>query len=295
MIRLIENMHFTCWHACNVQSLAHLPMLFVGKLHQFFQHLASFSPNSINTNLVEHGNQGKGLNIKSVSTAIKLASKFLKKMTKHIEDNTIPKEVPAFAHTLFVEQPGGSFTNAPVVKKTAETPAADGKGKKDGDEPKKERQKRKASDKSLKMGIFHIKQSINATLALPEKGKLKVSICLDFCAHGKSATPLTCFAKTASTTPPGRTSPMRINWCYSSTCPSQRISGLTLRHSPSTRSHLLLNLLTSLVMHRAQREKKPLLLKVRKADHPPFVLWHHRFHQSKAHLCILYIYFLHQT
>ncbi len=40
-------------------------------------------------------------------------------------------------------------------------------------------------DKSLKLGIFHIKQGINATSALLRKGKLKDSICLDFCAHGK--------------------------------------------------------------------------------------------------------------
>jgi hypothetical protein len=156
MIRFIENKHFTCWHARNTQSLAHLPMLFVGKLHQFFQHLASFSQNSINTNLVKHGNHGKRLNIKSVSTAAKLASKFLKKMTEHMEDNTVLKEVPAFACTLFVEQPGGYFTNSPVIKKTTKTPAANRRGKKDGNKPKKKKQKREASDKSLKMSIFHI-------------------------------------------------------------------------------------------------------------------------------------------
>jgi hypothetical protein len=83
------------------------------------------------------------------------------------------------------EQPGGGFTNAQVVKKTAKTPATNGKGKKNGDEPKKKKWKREASDKSLKLGIFHIKQGVNAALALPEKGKLKDSICLDFCAHGK--------------------------------------------------------------------------------------------------------------
>jgi hypothetical protein len=76
MIRFIENKHFTCWHAHNAQSLAHLPMLFVGKLHQLFQHLASFSQNSVNTNLVEHGGHGEGLDIKSIFTAVKIASKF---------------------------------------------------------------------------------------------------------------------------------------------------------------------------------------------------------------------------
>ncbi len=40
-------------------------------------------------------------------------------------------------------------------------------------------------------------------------------------------------------------------------------------------------------MHWAQREKKPLLLKVRRADHPYFILWHPWFHQLKACICIL--------
>ncbi len=163
MIHFIENKHFTCWHARNAQSLLHLPMLLAGKLHQFFQHLASFSQNSVNTNMVEHGNHGTGLDIKSISTAIKLASKIWKKMTKHIEDNTVSKEVPAFSRTLFVKQPGGGFTNAQVVEKTAKTPATDGKRKKDDNEPKKKKQKCKVSDKSLKLGKFHINQGINAT------------------------------------------------------------------------------------------------------------------------------------
>jgi hypothetical protein len=160
-------------------------MLFSGKHNQFFQHLAPFFQNSVNTNLVEHGDHGKGLDIKSVFTAVKLASKFWKKMTKHIKDDTVLKEVPAFARTLFVNQPDGGFTNAQVIEKTTELPVASGKGKKDGNEPKKKKQKGKASDKSLKLDIFHIKQGANATSALLEKGKLKDSICLDFCAHGK--------------------------------------------------------------------------------------------------------------
>ncbi len=61
----------------------------------------------------------------------------------------------------------------------------------------------------------------------------------------RSATTLRCFARTASTAPPGRASPMRINRCYSSTCPSWRICALTPKLSPSTRSHLLPTLLIS--------------------------------------------------
>ncbi len=114
IIRFIENKKYTHWHACNSQSLAHQhqPMLFMGKLHQFFQHMALFSQNSVNTNRVEHSIKSEYLDIKSISIAIKLASKFWKKMTEHIDDNTVPKEIPSFAHSLFVEQAGGGFTTA---------------------------------------------------------------------------------------------------------------------------------------------------------------------------------------
>jgi hypothetical protein len=41
------------------------------------------------------------------------------------------------------------------------------------------------SNKSLKMGLFLVKQGTPAVKALPKKGKLKDEICLDFCLHGK--------------------------------------------------------------------------------------------------------------
>ena len=76
----------------------------MGKLHQFFQHLASFSQNLINTNKVETNDNT--LDVKQVTTAVKLGSKFFKKMTKHIKDSTVPKEIPPFARIFFVEYSG---------------------------------------------------------------------------------------------------------------------------------------------------------------------------------------------
>jgi hypothetical protein len=35
------------------------------------------------------------------------------------------------------------------------------------------------------MGLFHIKKGTPVAKALPEKGKLKDEICLDFCSHKK--------------------------------------------------------------------------------------------------------------
>jgi hypothetical protein len=59
---LLKTKH-THWHARNAQSLAHLPMLFMGKLHQFFKHMALLSQNSVNTNQVKYGVTRDGLDI----------------------------------------------------------------------------------------------------------------------------------------------------------------------------------------------------------------------------------------
>jgi hypothetical protein len=163
-------------------------MLFMAKLHQFFQNLALFSQNSINTNLVEHGATGDELDIRNVSIVVKFAAKFWKKMNDHNEGDTVPKEIPSFACTMFVEPASGIVAADPVAvdKSTATSSASIGaKGKKSGDEPSKKKQKRETSDKSLKMGLFHTKKGASMATALPKKGKLKEDICMDFCCHDK--------------------------------------------------------------------------------------------------------------
>ena len=128
-----------------------------------------------------------------MNTAVKLVSKFFKKMTEHIEDSTVPKEIPPFARPFFVEQSGKiTPTVIPATineqDTTGKQPAAgnEGGGKRKsegGDSQQKKR--RETSDKSLAMGIFHVKKGTPASKALPDKAKLKdgASICLDFCCH----------------------------------------------------------------------------------------------------------------
>jgi hypothetical protein len=89
----------------NSDCIAYLPMVFMSKIHQFFMHLASFLQNLINTNKIEIGDDK--FECKQVSVAVKLASKFFTKMQEHVEDNSIPKDVPAFAKSFFVETTGG--------------------------------------------------------------------------------------------------------------------------------------------------------------------------------------------
>jgi hypothetical protein len=109
-------------------------------------------------------------------------------MNNHIKVDTVPKEIPSFAHTMFVEPASGIVTAAPVaVNKSAATSTAliGAKGKKYGDEPSKKKQKRETSNKSLKMGQFHMEKSTTVATALPENGKSKEDICMDFCCHDK--------------------------------------------------------------------------------------------------------------
>jgi hypothetical protein len=121
----------------------------MSKTHQFFMHLASFSQNSINTNKIETGDSK--FEMRSVSVAVKLASKFFAKMQEHIDDNSIPPDVPAYAKSFFVEATGGGFVPAPpaaeAAKPTANQPAdANGGGKRKGNgegEQQAEGQKKK--------------------------------------------------------------------------------------------------------------------------------------------------------
>jgi len=191
VIRFIENKKTKTWMRDNSDCIAHLPMIFMSKIHQFFMHLASFSQNSINTNKIETGDDK--FETRSVSVAVKLASKFFAKMQEHIDDNSIPKDVPAFAKSFFVEATGGGFVPAPTADEAAK-PATNqptdanggGKRKANGEAEQQaegQKKKRNTSDKSLKMGLFHLKKGTPVSKALPDKSTLKDGVCLDFCCH----------------------------------------------------------------------------------------------------------------
>jgi len=129
-----------------------------------------------------------------VSIAVKLASNSFAKMQEHIDDNSIPKDVPAFAKSFFAGATGGGFTPAPpaaeAAKQVANQPAeANDGGKRKGNSEAEQqaatgqKKQRNTSDKSLKMGLFHMKKGTPASKALPEKSTLKERVCLDFCCH----------------------------------------------------------------------------------------------------------------
>jgi hypothetical protein len=162
IIKFIANKNTKTWLHDNRDSITHLPMVFMSKIHQFFQHLANFSQNSLNTNKVEVGNST--FETKLVKTGVKLGAKFINKMIEHIEDNLLPKDIPAFARSLIVEQTIGGIITIVATNtntKNQEGAAISGEGNKrksDGNEPGKKKSRKEFSDKSLKMGLFHIKK-----------------------------------------------------------------------------------------------------------------------------------------
>jgi hypothetical protein len=192
IINFIENKKTKTWLRNNKDCIMHLPMVFMGKIHHFFQHLANFSQNSVTTNKVEVGDSV--FETKIVKTSVKLRAKFINKMIERVKDNSIPKDIPAFAKSLFVEQTAGGAITLAMAKSNAtknqEVVAALGEA---GNKQKSNRHKsggkkklrKEFFDKSLKMGLFHVKQGTPTVKALPKKGKLKDEICLDICSHGK--------------------------------------------------------------------------------------------------------------
>ena len=128
--------------------------------------------------------------MKVIAIAVKLASKFFKKMDNHIDDDSFPKEVPAFARNLFTEQLPMIIIAVKGKSGINELKQPGEQKKVDGDTPHCKKQQLKATQKdasncSFKMGLFHLKKGIPANLALPEKGTLKNGICLDFCCQDR--------------------------------------------------------------------------------------------------------------
>ncbi len=106
---------------------------------------------------------------------------------------SFPRTFLHFAKSFFAKATGGGFTLAPKTddtKKGAATQPAEGAGNKHkptGNEQEGKKKKRKKNDKSLKMGLFHIKKGTPAAKVLPDKSLLKdrVGVCMDFCCHEK--------------------------------------------------------------------------------------------------------------
>ena len=221
-IRMIENKKTQTWMRDNSDSIAHVPFILMGKLHQCFQHLASFSQNSINTHKVEVSDNT--LDVKQVTIAVKLISKFFKKMTEHIEDSSVPKDIPPFARTFFVEQAGNVTAVVPSLAPTEHNTAA----KRLLQEPKAESANPKAAILSRgrrgrpqtnpsRWVSFMSRRALRFQKPSPTRLNSRMALAsasISAATRGSANTPMLS-ARTASTTQTGRTFPTMTKLCFS--------------------------------------------------------------------------------
>jgi hypothetical protein len=65
-------------------------------LQHIFAQQANFSANSLNTNKVEHGDNGSTLIIKVLDQTVKYSVRFFKHISDHVAEDTVSSSIPRF-------------------------------------------------------------------------------------------------------------------------------------------------------------------------------------------------------
>jgi hypothetical protein len=115
-------------------------------------------------------------------------------MLEHIDENSIPQNIPVFAKSLFVEAPKAGFTHESCTTETIKRSANQistaanegGRHKLHGsNDPGAKKPRKEFSDSSLKMGLFHTRKGTPPNKAFPDSTKLKdgTGICHNFNSH----------------------------------------------------------------------------------------------------------------
>jgi hypothetical protein len=189
----ITQQDFTRWHSANKERLPHLPYLFLNMLQHVFAQQAKFLANTFNTNKVEHGNNGSTLNVKQLKQTVKYISRFFKKMSDHVAEDSIPDSVPRFTpcHALLsnqvctvIDAVAAVTINAGDTKKKQDssppgTPACERRAKKacGGNKPTR------GGPDQAKLGLFHAKEGVKPEELFP--GDLESTPCAFFCSQDK--------------------------------------------------------------------------------------------------------------
>ena len=65
-------------------------------LHKVLSQLASFSTNSVNNSLIEHGSDGSNLKVDLIVKIVKFVTRFFANIDNYIMEGTVPDSVPNF-------------------------------------------------------------------------------------------------------------------------------------------------------------------------------------------------------
>jgi hypothetical protein len=189
----ITQQDFTRWYNANKEQMPQLPYYFLNMIQHVFAQQAKFLANTLNTNKVEHGDDGSTLVIRQLEQTVKYISRFLKKMSDHVAEDSTPNSIPRFTprHALpsnqicTITDSVASFTvNEGTQKKKAESSSPPGT-------PACERRSKKArgnkptgggSDQT-KLGLFHAKEGTKPEEVFPSG--LESTPCAFFCFQDK--------------------------------------------------------------------------------------------------------------
>ena len=95
-IEVTKHPDFMKWHAEVSNKVPQLPYIFLNMLHKVLSQLANFSTNSVNNNLIEHGDNGSQLKADLVIKIVKFVTRFFASIDNHIMEGTVPDSVPTF-------------------------------------------------------------------------------------------------------------------------------------------------------------------------------------------------------
>jgi hypothetical protein len=95
-IEVIKHPEFIRWHNDVHDKVPQLPYIFLNMLHKVLSQLASFSTNSVNYNLVKHGDNGSKLTIILILKIVKFVTRFFSNIENHIMEGSAPDSVPNF-------------------------------------------------------------------------------------------------------------------------------------------------------------------------------------------------------
>ena len=184
-IEVIKHPDFIKWHAEVREKVPQLPYIFLNMLHKVLSQLASFSTNSVNNSLIEHGDNGSKLKVDLVVKIVKFVTRFFANIDNNIMEGTVPDSVPNF--TPRDANPKIRNAVAPVAEISAlhlkvkpdasppGTPARERVGKKQKVKP--------ATKDFTKAGLFRCKEGTPIAELFPSD--LSKKLCSFFSFHDK--------------------------------------------------------------------------------------------------------------
>ena len=159
-------------------------------LHKVLSQRASFSTNSVNNSLVEHGDDGSKLTITLVTKIVKFIMRFFSNIENHIMEGSVPDSVPNFTPC---DSNPKLLQTANIMMVTSYAEVSTAKAKPETSPPSTPARERTGKKQKIKTApgakdftkarLFHCKEGTQISDLFPSD--LEKKYCSFFCLHGK--------------------------------------------------------------------------------------------------------------